>query len=166
MPYRRLNYTFAQTDEDYKRWMGTLPGQVRLRMGDQRLLLCHGSPRQVNEFLWQSDTPTPFIDRMLADCDTDLIVCTHTGIHWERRDERGRGVVNVGALGRPPNDGNTEVWMTILSARPGGGVDTEFVPVEYDHERLGREMRDEGLPEEFIETVNTGWWTTCLNSTK
>jgi hypothetical protein len=23
-------------------------------------------------------------------------------------------------------------------------------------------MRDEKLPEEFVETVLTGWWTTCL----
>ncbi len=23
-------------------------------------------------------------------------------------------------------------------------------------------MRDEGLPEEFVETILTGWWTTCL----
>ena len=38
----------------------------------------------------------------------------------------------------------------------------EFVPVVYDHERLAREMRDERLPEEFVETVLTGWWTTCL----
>jgi hypothetical protein len=36
------------------------------------------------------------------------------------------------------------------------------VPVEYDYLRLAREMRDEGLPEEFVETVLTGWWTTCL----
>jgi hypothetical protein len=37
-----------------------------------------------------------------------------------------------------------------------------FFPLEYDHDRLAREMRDERLPEEFVETVITGWWTTCL----
>lgn len=36
------------------------------------------------------------------------------------------------------------------------------MPVEYDHRRLAREMRDERLPEEFVETILTGWWTTCL----
>ena len=47
----------------------------------------------------------------------------------------------------------------------GGGAgeySVEFVPLAYDHERLAREMRDEKLPEEFVETVLTGWWTTCL----
>ena len=38
----------------------------------------------------------------------------------------------------------------------------ELVPLAYDHPGLAAEMRSEGLPEEFVETVLTGWWTTCL----
>jgi hypothetical protein len=38
----------------------------------------------------------------------------------------------------------------------------EFVAVVYDHETLAREMEAEQLPREFVETVRTGWWTTCL----
>jgi hypothetical protein len=34
--------------------------------------------------------------------------------------------------------------------------------VAYDHDQLATEMREEGLPEEFVETILTGWWTTCL----
>jgi hypothetical protein len=34
--------------------------------------------------------------------------------------------------------------------------------VQYDHGRLAAEMRAEGLPDEFVQTVLTGWWTTCL----
>jgi hypothetical protein len=34
--------------------------------------------------------------------------------------------------------------------------------VQYDHLRLAEEMRRERLPEEFVETILTGWWTTCL----
>ena len=40
--------------------------------------------------------------------------------------------------------------------------EVEFVPLAYDHEQLACEMRDERLPEEFLETILTGWWTTCL----
>jgi hypothetical protein len=36
------------------------------------------------------------------------------------------------------------------------------VPVVYDYERLAHEMRAEKLPEEFVATILTGWWTTCL----
>jgi hypothetical protein len=39
------------------------------------------------------------------------------------------------------------------------GVD--FVRLVYDYERLAAEMTSEGLPDEFVETIRTGWWTTC-----
>ena len=70
--------------------------------------------------------------------------------------------MNVGVLGRPENDGQTHVWYTLLTAHAERRLEVEFVPVEYDHARLAREMRGEGLPEEFAETIETGWWTTCL----
>jgi len=157
------DYTRERTSREHKAWMATLPGHARLSVGGRRVLLCHGSPRKINEFLWASTTPEPFIRRLLRDFDTDVVACTHTGIHWDRFVEPGRGVVNVGALGRPANDGRTNVWMTILEAGSGSGdLRAEFVPVPYDHERLAREMREEKLPEEFVETILTGWWTTCL----
>jgi hypothetical protein len=71
-----------------------------------------------------------------------------------------RHFINVGVLGRPENDGRTNVWYALLEAAPD--LKVEFVPVEYEHARLAREMRAEKLPEEFVETVLTGWWTTCL----
>jgi predicted phosphodiesterase len=155
------DYTLAKTAAMHKEWMGTLPKTARIELGGKRLLLCHGSPRKINEFLWRTMTPVAFVDKMLADYDADLIVCTHTGIHWSRVDVSGRGIVNVGALGRPANDGRTNVWFAMLEARPGG-LSLDFVPVEYDHHRLAREMAEEKLPPEFIETIETGWWTTCL----
>jgi hypothetical protein len=79
---------------------------------------------------------------------------------FDRPLSGNRHLNNVGVLGRPENDGRTDVWYTLLEAGPRLRV--EFVPVEHDHLRLAREMREEGFPEEFIETVRTGWWTTCL----
>ena len=67
----------------------------------------------------------------------------------------------MGVLGRPENDGKTNVWYTLLTIDQGS-VKVEFVPVSYDFERLAAEMKAEGLPSEFIETITTGWWTTCL----
>lgn len=157
------DYTRAHTAPEHTAWMGTLPGHIRLRLGDTRVLLVHGSPRKINEFLWSSTTPAPFIERLLREHDTDLVACTHTGLHWSRLLDATRGVVNVGALGRPANDGRSCVWFTILE-NTAGRVGAEFVPVEYDHARLGREMSSEGLPEAFVETLHTGYWTTCLEA--
>jgi diadenosine tetraphosphatase ApaH/serine/threonine PP2A family protein phosphatase len=155
------DYTFERTSGEHKTWMGTLATSARIRLGAHRLLLAHGSPRRINEFLWRSTTPVPFVERMLRDYDADAIVCTHTGIQWSRLHGPGRGIVNVGALGRPANDGRTNVWFAILDGS-GDRLEVELVPVDYDHERLAREMEAEALPPEFVETIRTGWWTTCL----
>jgi hypothetical protein len=156
------DYTREKTSPEHKSWMGTLPGHARLRVGGRRVLLSHGSPRRINEFLWRSTTPAAFLRRLLEDFETDVVACTHTGLHWSRFLEAGRGLVNCGALGRPANDGGTNVWFAILEADDGGGLRHEFVPVAYDHERLAREMEAERLPPEFVATIRTGWWTTCL----
>src|SRR5687768_12172240 len=135
------DYTFAKTSREHKEWMAALPSNARLRLGDHRLLLAHGSPRKINEFLWRSTTPVPFVEKMLADFETDLVVCTHTGIHWSRMHGPNRGLVNVGALGRPANDGSTNVWFAILDASDGD-IRIEFLPVHYNHQRLAREMTE------------------------
>jgi predicted phosphodiesterase len=153
-------YTFHHTSPANRAWMKDLPGQRRLRLGRYRLLLCHGSPRRMNEFLWESTTPTHFLDHLARAHDADVLLATHTGIKWHRPLPVDRHFVNVGVLGRPENDGRTNVWYTLLEAGPG--LTVEFVPVAYDHGRLAGDMRAEGLPEEFVDTVLTGWWTTCL----
>lgn len=155
------DYTFEHTSDALKDWMGTLPRNIRFTIGAKRFLLCHGSPRKINEFLWRSTSSEPFLERMCDAHDADVIVCTHTGLQWHRALSRGRHVVNAGVIGRPANDGRTNVWYTIVEVR-GDSVQVEFVPVTYDHEKLAREMRDERLPKEFVETILTGWWTTCL----
>ena len=155
------DYTSANTSPEHKRWMGTLPRQIRFEAGRLQFLLVHGSPRKINEFLWRSTSPEPFLERLCRDAEADVIVCTHTGLHWHRDLPGGRHVVNAGVIGRPANDGSTNVWYTLLSVR-NGVIDVQFIPVVYDHERLAAEMHREKLPSEFIETVMTGWWTTCL----
>lgn len=155
------DYTFANTSDAQKEWMGTLPREIRFVAGGKRFLLVHGSPRKINEFLWRSTSPAPFLERLCSDHEADVIVCTHTGLQWHRELSGGRHVVNAGVLGRPANDGSTNVWYTIVEAG-AERFDVEFVPVHYDHVALAEEMRRERLPEEFVETILTGWWTTCL----
>jgi diadenosine tetraphosphatase ApaH/serine/threonine PP2A family protein phosphatase len=156
------DYTASKTSDAYKRWMGTLPKQMRLDVNGHRLLLCHGSPRKINEFLWRSTSPEPFLNRLCDEHDADVIVCTHSGLHWQRPLGGKRHVVNAGVIGRPANDGRTNVWYAMLTISDRVAVD--FIPIDYDHDTLAREMRAERLPEEFIETVQSGWWTTCLEA--
>jgi diadenosine tetraphosphatase ApaH/serine/threonine PP2A family protein phosphatase len=153
-------YTLKNTSPANRAWLRELPPQRRIELGRYRVLMCHGSPRRMNEFLWESTTPTHFLERLAEGHQSDVILATHTGIKWHRALPNDRHFINVGVLGRPENDGRANVWYALLEASPD--LKVEFVPVEYEHARLAREMRAEKLPEEFVETVLTGWWTTCL----
>ncbi len=157
------DYTLANTADRYKDWLRELPPGIHLNLANQRILLAHGSPRRINEFLWESTTPDAFLTRLFHDYEADIILCTHTGIPWQRLLPDGRRMVNVGAIGRPPNDGQINVWYALLTVYPTQSrVDCELLPVSYDYERLAYDMRQEKLPAEFVETIVTGWWTTCL----
>jgi predicted phosphodiesterase len=158
---RSYDYTLAHTSPENRCWLRGLPQQIRLQIDSRRVLLCHGSPRRTNEFLWESATSTHFLEHLRAAHQADLIAGTHTGIHWQRQLSAQGLFVNVGALGRPENDGRTSVGYTMLELQPGNTT-AEYIPIEYDFMRLAREMQSERLPEEFVETIMTGWWTTCL----
>ena len=138
------DYTFRNTSPAHKAWLGTLPMSRRLDVNGTRLLLCHGSPRKTNEFLWESTSPDGFLAYLLDDAGVDVLCVTHTGIKWHRNLGDGRHVVNVGALGGPENDGTPRVWYALLTI--GGTVDVEFIPIQYDHEALATDMHAERLP--------------------
>jgi len=160
--FARLSYryTYQNTSEGNKRWMKELPQAIRLEARGYRILLCHGSPRKMNEFLWESTTSTQFLEKLASDYDADIICGTHTGIHWDRALSGHKYFVNVGVIGRPENNGQTHVGYTLLEI--DGPPEVTYVPIDYDYERLAGEMEEEALPAEFVKTIRTGWWTTCL----
>jgi len=160
--YARLSYqyTYRKTSPKNRAWMRDLPKEFRLTLGGKKVLFCHGSPRQMNEFLWETGTSDTFLQRLAREFDAEIVVGTHTGLYWERK-VAGLHFINCGVIGRPANDGTTHVWWTLLE-ETGDGVRAEFRPLVYDYQQLAEEMRGENLPAPFVETVETGWWTTCL----
>lgn len=158
------DYTLANTSSENRAWLAALPPERRLELASKRVLLAHGSPRQTNEFLWESTSPEHFLGYLLDAAGADVLFVTHTGLHWARELRDGRKVINVGAIGRPANNGDPRVWYCIVRTlgNTPSTLDVEMRAVAYDHATLANEMRAEGLPPEFVETIETGWWTTCL----
>ncbi|HEV7672758.1 MAG TPA: metallophosphoesterase family protein [Thermoanaerobaculia bacterium] len=155
-------YTERNCSASFKAWMGGLPKRRRVRIGKRELLLVHGSPRRINEFLFRSTSPVPFLEVLLDQERADALLCTHTGLHWHRRLPSGRDAINVGVIGRPANDGDVRVWYAVIEEGRADDLAVELSPLRYDHSALAAEMRAERLPEEFVETITSGWWTTCV----
>jgi len=152
-------YTREHTGTEFAAWMRGLPGELRFAAGGVDVHCVHGSPLAVNDFLWESLGDDELRERLRLS-GADVLLCTHTGIPWQRRVDETL-IVNVGAVGRPANDGRTETWHAILELA-GGEASAELVPLAYDWRAQAASMRAAGLPEPFVETVETGWWTTCL----
>jgi hypothetical protein len=177
--YAQLSYayTLARTSDEFRAYQRALPAAIVERWAGRRVRLAHGSPRQVNEFLWESTSADGFLARLMDAPDppgtavpdgaatrTEVLVVTHTGLPWQRTLPDGRLVVNVGAIGRPANDGTRDVWYALFTVddQAPAPIRAQLIQVAYDWERLAHEMRTEQLPPEFVETIETGWWTTCL----
>ncbi|MHB8657330.1 MAG: radical SAM protein [Solirubrobacteraceae bacterium] len=153
------DHTLAHTSAGFASWMCGLPLERRELIGGVDVHMVHGSPLAINDFLWESLDDGELRMR-LALSGAEVLLCTHTGIPWQRRLD-GTLIVNVGALGRPANDGRTDTWYAVLDLQDGE-ASAELVPLAYDWRAQARSMRAAGLPEAFVETIETGWWTTCL----
>jgi len=140
--------------------MTELPGELRREIGGVDVHMVHGSPLQINDFMWESLDHDELELRVRAS-NAELLLCTHTGIPWQR-EVAGTVIVNVGAIGRPANDGRTEVSYAVIDLCDGEIRAVELVALAYDWCAQAASMRAAGLPEPFVETIETGWWTTCL----
>jgi diadenosine tetraphosphatase ApaH/serine/threonine PP2A family protein phosphatase len=163
--FSQLSYDFtdARTSEASREWLRALPREARFTFAGRRVLLCHGSPRRQNEFLWESASSDVFLERLCREHDADLLACSHTGLPWHRALASGGHVVNCGAIGRPAHDGRPGATYAVLESN-GDVLDVRFPHVAYDHDALAARMDASGLPSEFAETLRTGWWTTCFGS--
>jgi pyruvate-formate lyase-activating enzyme/diadenosine tetraphosphatase ApaH/serine/threonine PP2A family protein phosphatase len=176
------DYTKAHTSAQFAAWMRELPGELRIDVAGVDVHMVHGSPLEINDFMWESLDDDELSLRVRASTRAPggshprawrlaghgqgtggarLLLCTHTGMPWQREVD-GTRIVNVGAIGRPANDGRTNVWYAVIDLVDGEIVDVELVALAYDWRAQAASMRAAGLPEPFVETIETGWWTTCL----
>ncbi|WP_282689198.1 MULTISPECIES: radical SAM protein [unclassified Streptomyces] len=159
--YAQLIYdhTLATTSRDFAAWMGALPTERRETIDGVDVHMVHGSTLALNDFWWESLPEEQH--RLRAETSgADVVLCTHSGLPWQRRIGDTLAV-NVGVLGKPANDGRRDVWYAMLHLSDGH-VTAELIPLAYDWRAQAASMRAAGLPEIFAETIETGWWTTCL----
>src|SRR5439155_9255077 len=61
------DYTNRRTTDAGRERLAALPKSIRFTRGGRRHLLCHGSPRRINEFLWDSACSDAFLMRLLRE---------------------------------------------------------------------------------------------------
>jgi putative phosphoesterase len=140
-----VDWTLAHTSDDAKGFMRELPFDLRWEQAGRRVRLVHGSPRKVNEYLFE-DKPARTFERIAATADCDVLVFGHTHKPWVH-EYGGVLFVNCGAVGKP-KDGDPRAAFAVLR-EVDGGLDVTIERVAYDALSVAREMREVGLPDEL-----------------
>ena len=143
-------WTLAHTDQRSKEFMRGLPFDLHFELGSQHVHLVHGSPRKVNEYLFE-DKPASLYERLAAAEDDQVLVFGHTHKPWINTFG-GVLFVNCGSVGKP-KDGDPRAAFAILEAEDQGSVRASIERVPYDAEAVAREVATAGLPGEYAEKL-------------
>ena len=146
---RSVDWTLANTEQAAKDFMRELPFDMHFPVGTTDVHLVHGSPRKVNEYLFE-DKPARLYERLAAAETDGVLVFGHTHKPWVH--EYGRVLfVNCGSVGKP-KDGDPRGAFAILTATPAG-IAVTIERVGYDAEAVAREVAAAGLPVEFADKL-------------
>jgi putative phosphoesterase len=109
---RSVELTLANTHQRAKDFMRALPFDLPFDVGDSAVHLVHGSPRKVNEYLFE-DKPARLYERLARAERADLLVFGHTHKPWIR-EHGGVLFVNCGSVGKP-KDGDPRAAFAVLT---------------------------------------------------
>jgi predicted phosphodiesterase len=138
-------WTKEHTSEANKAWLRTLAPQIRFEADGHRFLLVHGSPRKMNEYLYE-DKPDSTFARIAADADAAVIVCGHTHRPYDKKVGATR-FINDGSAGKPKDGDPRACWALVETSRTG--ISVTFRRVEYDIDAAAQGILASGLPNEF-----------------
>ena len=146
-----LRWTQEQTSQENKAYLQSLPMQIRFEQDLLGLMLVHGSPRKMNEYLYE-DRPVATFKRIAKVAGTDILLFGHTHLPYKKRVS-GTMFINCGSVGKP-KDGNPDAGYVILST--GRKTEVEFRRVPYDVAAAAHAIRGSGLPHQFAGMLESG----------
>lgn len=176
-----ISYTNQVVGDEERAYLRTLPAQIKVEFqlnNDQlNLLLVHGSPRRVNEYLFE-DREEKSMLRIMEDADADILCFGHTHKPYHRilsgtapgndlhsgissKASYYRHAINIGSVGKP-KDGDPRGGYVLLqideksSKLEKDSIRVEFVRFEYDVEKAVKAVENSPLPNAYAECLRRG----------
>ena len=140
--HQSLAWTQREVTPDNQAYLRGLLTEARLAAGGKRLLLVHGSPRRINEYLF-ADRPEESLARLFTAEKADLILCGHTHLPYVRRIGDFM-LINAGSVGKP-KDGDPRAGYALVELADGA-IQAEIRRVDYDAELAAEAILAGGLP--------------------
>ncbi|MGO4293239.1 metallophosphoesterase family protein [Chitinophaga sp. RAB17] len=166
-----IAYTNQQVTAAERRYLRTLPAHIKvtfqLNHDTLNLLLVHGSPRKINEYLFE-DREEKSMMRIMEDAGADIMCFGHTHKPYHRvlpvvpgENTHYRHAINIGSVGKP-KDGDPRGCYVMLhinedsSIHQKDSIRVEFIRFEYDVEKAAKAVEDSPLPDAYAESLRTG----------
>ena len=167
-----ISYTNSLVKPEERKYLRTLPAHIRvefqLNNDKLTLLLVHGSPRKINEYLFE-DRDEKSMLRIMEQADADIMCFGHTHKPYHRvlPTEPGdnphyRHAINIGSVGKP-KDGTNKGCYVILTINPDSTVTkkntiaVDFVRFDYDVEQAAKAVEESPLPNEYADMLRNGY---------
>jgi predicted phosphodiesterase len=151
-------FTDAALSDADRAWLAALPDSLRLHVDGLRVLLAHGSPRKINEYLLP-DRTDEFLVKLAERAGADVVCVGHVHLPYHRvltgTDGRRIDYVSSGSVGKPKDGDPRAGWVEVEI----GGVDVVKVAVHrvaYDVEGVAAAMLAAGLPSTLAEALRRG----------
>lgn len=152
--------------ENNRKYLISLPRHLKLEFGQGAqafcMLLVHGSPKGISDYLVEDYPSSEILDLMDAN-HTQLVLCGHTHIPYHRvipTENEYKHVINIGSVGKP-KDGDPRICYTLLtideslSKHEPKSIRVEFKRVNYDIEKAVSAIRKSDFPDEFADRLIT-----------
>ncbi|WP_158798657.1 metallophosphoesterase [Pedobacter sp. L105] len=166
-----IAYTNEVVKDKERAYLRTLPAHIRLeyQLNKYKLtvLLVHGSPRRVNEYLFE-DREEKSMLRIMEQADADIMLFGHTHKPYHRILDSGQGdenhfrhAVNIGSVGKP-KDADPRGGYVILTLNPESSckvkesIVVEFIRFEYDVEKAAEAVENSPLPNAYADMLRNG----------
>jgi putative phosphoesterase len=167
-----ISYTNNLVKPKERNYLRTLPAHIRVdfKLNQEliSLLLVHGSPRKINEYLFE-ERDEKSLWKIMEQADADILCFGHTHKPYHRilptEIEEGqdlRHAINIGSVGKP-KDGDPRGCYAIItleansSKKTKESVSVEFIRFEYDVETAAKAIENSPLPNEFAEMLRRGF---------
>jgi len=153
-----IAYTNEQITENNRDYLRSMPKIVRLdfelNAGPTDILLTHGSPRSIGEYIFE-DYDEAVLMKIMDEYGADLLMMGHTHRPYYRKLESVAGklrqAINVGSVGKP-KDGDPRAAYTILTME-NGGLSVEQRRVTYDIERTRQAILKSKIPDLYADLL-------------
>jgi predicted phosphodiesterase len=130
--------------------------------------MVHGSPRKINEYLFE-DRDEKSMMRILESSKADIMFFGHTHkpyhrvFEYEFEGKRAfRHAINLGSIGKP-KDGDPRGCYVLLTLNENSSkfekksIDVEFIRVAYDVEKASKAIEDSILPDAYADMLRRAY---------